>query len=115
NAGAAALAFGPDARLYAAVPGKKRIAAFDAAGKETVIAKDIAADDLAIDHGGRIYTTDSRGGRVWLIDSKGRKRVANADIAAPQAALFTPDQSLLLVSHAAPRKYVYSFRIGADG
>ena len=53
------LMFGPDGRLYACQNGRKRIVAFAADGKESVIAEGVSSNDLAINPRGEIYFTRS--------------------------------------------------------
>jgi gluconolactonase len=114
------LAFGPDGRLYAAEPSQKRIVSYEAtagsaaAGKPTVVARDIAAHDLAITSTGRIYATDSDTRQVWLIDGAHGSRVVDRGLTSPSGVQLTPDQSLLYVSDAHERM-VYAFQIQADG
>lgn len=106
-------AFGPDGRLYAAEPARKRIVSIGPDGRETVVAMGVAADDLAVTHDGRIYATEPGTRRVFRVE-KGKATVVDEGVAEPGGIALTPDQSLLLV---ADRKgpFVYSFQIQADG
>jgi sugar lactone lactonase YvrE/enterochelin esterase-like enzyme len=106
--------FGPDGRLYACQTERKRIVAYDAAGKETVVAEGLGSNDLVVGHGGDLYVTDPASKQVWLIRAGGGKRVVDTGIEEPTGVTLTPDQSLLLVADA-QGQLVYSFQIQADG
>src|SRR5438105_10826845 len=85
------LMFGPDGRLYACQNGRKRIVAFAADGKESVIADGVSSNDLAINARGEIYFTDPQNKQVWFIDAKGNKRVVHQGILFPNGVRFSPD------------------------
>jgi len=105
--------FGPDGRLYAADPAKKRVVAIGPDGRESVVVSGLAAHDLAVAHDGTVYATEASARKVWRI-AKGKAAVVDEGIAEPTGIVLTPDQSLLLV---ADRKgvFVYSFQLKADG
>lgn len=110
----AGLMFGPDGRLYGTQTATKRIVAYDAAGKESVVAEGIDGNDLALSQKGYIYVTDPGEKRVWLVRPNGEKQVADTGIANPNGVRLSPDQSLLLVSDT-KGGFVYSFVINEDG
>lgn len=113
--GASGLMFGPDGRLYAVESAKKRVAAFSTDGAETVIAEDIAGNDLAVSSRGNIYVTEPSKARVWLIDAKGSKRVVEEGwIEFANGVRLSPDESLLLVADTLGR-FVWSFQVQPDG
>lgn len=113
--GATALAFGPDGRLYAAQPGKRRIAAFDSRGLETSVASGFTPTNLVVAHNGAVYVTDARNGKVWLLNSTGKRTLIDNDFVSASGVTLTPDQSLLHVSQTQPGKFVYSYRISQTG
>ncbi len=113
--GATALAFGPDSKLYASQPVHKRIVAYDVNGKESAVASGLASNSLVVNHQGQIYANDSANKKIWLITSGGHKSSVDEGIVDETGITFTPDQSLLLVSHNAPGKFLYSFRTLPDG
>jgi sugar lactone lactonase YvrE len=82
--------------------------------KETVIARDVNSNDLAITARGEIYFTDPPGKRVWFIDAKGNKRVVHEGIQFPNGIRLTPDQAFLLVDDSANR-WVWLFQVQPDG
>jgi len=108
------LMFGPDGRLYACQNGRKRIVAWSADGKESVIADGVESNDLAINARGEIYFTDPQNKRVWFIDAKGNKRIAHEGILRPNGVRFSPDHAFLMVADTLSR-WVWSFSVAADG
>jgi sugar lactone lactonase YvrE len=108
------LMFGPDGRLYACQNGRKRIVAYDAEGKESVVADGVESNDLAITARGEIYFSDPANKRVWFIDSKGAKRIVHEGIRTPNGVVLSPDQALLMVADSSER-WVWSFQIQPNG
>jgi enterochelin esterase-like enzyme/sugar lactone lactonase YvrE len=109
-----ALACGPDGALYAADYARRRLIAYSAAGKETVVATGIAAHALVVNSKGEIYCGEPQTGKIWLINRSGRK-VVDTGMAGVSGITLTPDQSLLLVTQAAPGKFGVSYDILPDG
>jgi gluconolactonase len=85
-------------RLYARQNGRKRIVAFAADGKESVIAEGENSNDLAINPRGEIYFTDPQNKRVWFIDAKRNKRVVHEGILFPNGVRFSPEHAFLMVA-----------------
>jgi sugar lactone lactonase YvrE len=112
--GAGRLMFGSDGRLYACQTGKKRVVAYSADGKESVVADGIAAQDLAVNTKGDVYVTDPANRRVWRIDSAGKKHIVHDGIESPSGIRFSPDHSFLAVSDTSGR-WIWSFLVGPDG
>jgi enterochelin esterase-like enzyme/sugar lactone lactonase YvrE len=113
-AGANALMFGPDGRLYACQNERKRIVAYDGDGRESVVAEGLGANALVVGHTGDVYVSDTAGRRIWLIRAGGEKRVVDTGIEEGSGIILTPDQSLLLVADA-KGPFVCSFQIQPDG
>jgi len=116
--GVSSLMFGPDGRLYAAQPSRKRIVSYAPDTTETVVASGLEIRDLAITSKGRIYFTDPSARRIWLLDTDKKKRVvfqsnAQNNIAYPAALRLTPDEHLLNVTDRDSR-WVWSFEIGPN-
>ncbi|HZS05521.1 MAG TPA: alpha/beta hydrolase-fold protein [Blastocatellia bacterium] len=116
TAGAKALRFGPDGRLYAAQLARKRIVSYGPGGDEKVIAQNVEANDLVLTAKGEIYFVDTARRAVNFIDAKGHGRVVtNCDgIQLPTALTLSPDQSLLDVADGQTR-FTWNFQIAADG
>lgn len=110
-----ALAFGADGLLYVALADKKRrVVAYDAAGKETTVAEDAPLVGLARTHDGKLYGCEA-GGPVSLLDAKGKRRTAWTVSGGHHLAL-TPDQSLLLVGPGTDAgKFIHSAQVKPDG
>jgi sugar lactone lactonase YvrE/enterochelin esterase-like enzyme len=108
------LMFGPDGRLYACQNGRKRIVAWDASGKESIVAEGVNSNDLAINARGEIYFTDPQNKRIWLIDVKGNKRVVHEGILFPNGIRFSPDHAFLMVADSLSR-WIWSFSVAPDG
>jgi sugar lactone lactonase YvrE len=106
--------FGPDGRLYACQNGRKRIVAYAADGKESIIAEDVNSNDLAINSRGEIYFSDPPNQRVWFIDGHGNKRVVHQGILFPNGVRFSPDHAFLNVADTLSR-WVWSFSVLPDG
>jgi gluconolactonase len=112
--GANGLMFGPDGRLYACQNDRKRVVAYDADGKESVVAEGLGSNDLVVNHKGELYVTDPASKQVWFIGATGEKRVVDTGITEPNGVILTPDQSLLLVADT-QGQLVYSFQVQPDG
>jgi len=116
TAGATALAGGPDGRLYASQPARKRIVAYGAAGDEKVVAANVEANGIAITAKGAIYFADSLHKTIGLIDAAGKTRTvySGGEIALPSSVALSPDQAMLIVADAQAR-FAWSFQTAADG
>jgi gluconolactonase len=118
--GAMALAAGPDGRLYASQPARKRIVAFSttggAAGDEKVVAANVEASGIAITANGAIYFADADHKTVGYIDATGKTRTvySGREIALPSAVALSPDQAMLIVADAQAR-FAWSFQLAPDG
>ena len=108
------LMFGPDGRLYACQNGRKRIVAYSADGRETVIAEGVNSNDLAVGPHGDIYFTDPENKRVWFIDARRQKHVAHEGILFPNGIRLSPDHAFLMVADMLSR-WVWEFSVQPDG
>ena len=112
-------AFGTDGRLYAVATATKQILAYGADQKASVIAEDIAGNDLVMAHNGNLYVTNpgNRGdpSKLWLIRPDGTKLVVDqGGYGYANGIALSPDQSLLYVSDYGSH-WVYSYVIQPDG
>lgn len=105
---------GPDGRLYACGGGK--VVVIDLAdGKISTIAQNLKTNDIAINHRGQIYITETGKHQVTFIDSKtGQARPADVGITAPNGIGFSPDQKTLIVSDYGGLN-VFTFSVADDG
>ena len=110
------LMFGPDGRLYGCQNGKKRIVAYDSAGKETTIAEDVKSNDLVVDRARRRSTSPiPNNHQVWYIAPKGEKRVVDTRHRLSQRPDRSwPDQGTLVVADM-KGSHLWAFRVEPDG
>jgi gluconolactonase len=106
--------FGPDGRLYVGATATKQIVAYDPSGTMTVLAEDVASNDLAVNVKGDLYFTDTPGKKVWFLPKGGKPRVVDEGIENPNGVLFSPDQTLLYVSDYVGQ-LSWVFQIQPDG
>ncbi|HEY3855865.1 MAG TPA: SMP-30/gluconolactonase/LRE family protein [Verrucomicrobiae bacterium] len=119
--------FGPDGRLYGASQGaldgsrdeKKTIVAIDPESKKvSVIATDVAPNDLVVSKSGWIYFTDTGAGQVIMCPTTTQKlprpRVAAGGINQPNGIGLSPDGKFLFVSEYGGTN-VWSFMLNPDG
>lgn len=108
-------AFGPDGRLYACATATKQILVYDTDGKVSVLAEDIASNDLVVAHNGNVYVTaPGSNNTIWLIRPDGSKQQVDAGFKYANGIALSPDQSLLYVADYASH-WVYSYVIQPDG
>ena len=114
-------AFGPDGRLYAVATGTREILAYPATGgAPTVIASEIAGNDLVVAHNSNLYVTNPPAGgsnepsKIWLIKPDGRKQVVDTGLKFANGIALSPDQTLLYVADYRSH-WVYSYAIQPDG
>ena len=114
--GVKSLAVGPDGRLYASFPNRKRILSFGPQGDEKVIAQNVEADSIALTAKGVIYFADTAHRSIGLVDAGGKVRVAHQgqELARPTAVTLSPDQAMVQVADGQSR-FSWSFQIAADG
>ena len=112
-------AFGPDGRLYAVATGTKQILVYAADGTASIVASDIAGNDLVVGFSGNIYVTEplavkKEASQVWLIRPDGTKQVVDSGVRFANGIALSPDQSLLYVADYRSH-WVYSYQVQADG
>jgi len=112
-------AFGPDGRLYAVAGAAEQIVAYDADGKETVLADGFRGNDLVVLHDGGVYVTNPGWNKVdpskiYYISPKGEKKVVDTGLVFSNGVTVSPDQTLLYVADSRSH-WVFSYQIQADG
>ncbi len=124
--GASGLMFDADGNLYAALSRKQQIVKIDPKGTQTVLATDIACNDLVVVPHGIYVTTPKNMEIVYLPHTQSNtpgastaprvvsKRIGEDGIEGPNGLITTPDNEFLLVVDAKGR-YVWSYRIGPVG
>lgn len=115
NTVAMALAVGPDGRLYASLPGKRRIVSFGATD-EKAVAENVEATALAITAAGRIYYLTGFTGAIGYLDPQGLSHVAlnGGAMRSPRAIALSPDQAMMIVTDSQAR-FSWSYQIRPDG
>jgi gluconolactonase len=116
SSGAEALAVGPDGRLYAAQPSRRRIVSYGPGGEEKVAAQNIDAHNLALASNGSIYFIDPAHKTAGYVDANGQTRIVynGGEIALPTSAALSPDQAMLIVTDGQAR-FSWSFQVAPDG
>jgi sugar lactone lactonase YvrE/enterochelin esterase-like enzyme len=112
-------AFGPDGTLYAVATGTRRLLAYDPAGRESVVAENIAGNDVVAAHNGDLYVTNPGGtdpdaGKIWLIRRGQPPRAVDTGFRSVNGVTLSPDQTLLYAADYRAH-WVYSYVIQPDG
>lgn len=111
-------AFGPDGQLYANAASVKKVLAWDAEGKSTVITDAFNGNDLVVRHDGSIYATapfdTPNNSKVWFVSPKGEAKVVDQGLRFANGICLSPDQSLLYVADSRTH-WVYSYQVQPDG
>lgn len=111
--------FGPDGKRYVVATETKQVLAYDADGKESVVADGVAGNDLVVLHNGAMYVTAPNRDllqpqAVVYISPKGEKKEVDTGLQFPNGVTVSPDQSLLYVAEARSH-WVWSYQIQPDG
>ena len=117
--GIAGQAFGPDGRLYALVPGPKKIVSFDAQGAMHAVAEGIAGRGIAVTQDGTIYVSEpgehsDMPSQVWQIKPGGEKKRVDQGLPSASGIAFSPDGALFFVAENST-KWIDSFVVQPDG
>jgi sugar lactone lactonase YvrE len=102
------------------VNGERKIVAYDAEGKMTVIAEGFAGNDIVVASNGNIFVTNPPPGasndpsKIWLIKPNGEKREVDTGLRYSNGLTLSPDQTLLYVADMRSH-WVYSYQIQPDG
>jgi enterochelin esterase-like enzyme/sugar lactone lactonase YvrE len=118
----AGIAVGPGGGLFVCEPGSRRIVRLALRSdpgsdrpRQTVVAGDVVARHIIVDHAGGTYFTDDRDGNIYFVPAGGQKRVVSADVAGASAIALSPDQTLLLVTQSRLSKWGYSLQVQPGG
>ena len=110
--------FGADGKRYVCAGGTKQILAYDATGKETVVADSISGNDLVVANNGNIYVTAPDGtqkpSKLYLIRPNGEKLVVDEGLKFANGCTLSPDQTQLYVTESATH-WVWVYQVQADG
>jgi sugar lactone lactonase YvrE len=102
---ASGTSFGPDGRRYVIAAATNQVIAYDASGKESLIADSISGKDIVVAHNGNIYVTSPDGidkpSRLYLVRPDGKKEVVDEGLKFANGLCLSPDQSQLYVTESA--------------
>jgi gluconolactonase len=115
---ASGTSFGPDGRRYVIAGATNQVIAYDAGGKETIIADSISGNDIVVANNGNVYVTSPDGtekpSKLYLIRPGGQKEVVDEGLKFANGLCFTPDQKQLYVTESATH-WVWIYQIQPDG
>jgi sugar lactone lactonase YvrE/predicted alpha/beta superfamily hydrolase len=124
--GASGLMFDAAGNLYVALSRKQQIVKVDPKGIQTVLANEIACNDITVANG-RVYITEPRKNRIMMVSTEAgvsgsadisaevaAEKIDGDGIDSPNGLITTPDNRFLLVSDSRGM-YVWSYLIGDDG
>lgn len=120
NAPVSAMMFGPDGRIYAAEPSRRRVVSFAADGTgERVLVTGVDVHDIAVTSQGWIYLAEPATKRIWVIGKDGKRRIAfqasaSEPLEYPVSIRLTPDEHLMDVADRNSR-WIWSFQVAPDG
>jgi sugar lactone lactonase YvrE len=110
---ASGLMFGPEGRLYACQSATKKVVWYDRNAQRTVIADEIAGNDIMVDRKGGVYVTDMGNSQVWYVAPDGSKRVVASGF-KPNGLTLWPDGGTLVVADW-EQPHLRTFRVESDG
>ncbi len=108
------LMFAPDGRLIACANDKQQIVAYQPDGTPTVIAENVASNDVCVRADGTIYFTSPRDKQIFRIQPGGTSAEALDTIPGCNGILLSPDQAQLYVTDFGGRM-VTAYQVLADG
>jgi len=114
-------AFDAAGRLYSVSMRDARVLRYEPDGQVTVLAENIAGNDIVVAHNGNVYFTNpppdssNDASKLWLIKPDGTKQVVDSGgVRYMNGVTFSPDQSLLYVADYRSH-WVYSYVVQPDG
>ena len=112
-------AFGPDGTLYATIPGRKEIIAFDAKGVAHTVAGGLRGDRILVTSEDDIYVTETgmhsdEPGTIWRIKPDGGRKALDRGLLSPSGIAFSADHTLFLAAERAGDR-VFSFAAADNG
>lgn len=115
---ASGTSFGPDGRRYTIAGATNQVIAYDAEGKETIIADSISGNDIVVASNGNVYVTSPDGtekpSKLYLIRPGGKKEVVDEGLKFANGLVLSPDQTQLYVTESATH-WVWIYQIQPDG
>jgi len=108
------LFFAADGRLYGCQPDRRMIVAWNTEGKESVIARNLAAHELIVTAKGSLYCSVPSEQAVYFVSPDGKRQKFDPEIAAPAGFTLTPDGGTLMTTYGSS-KYLWTSRVEPDG
>ena len=103
---------------YVTAGASNQIIKYNSDNKESILAENIAGNDLIRGHNGNIYVTEPDGsanaGKVYLLRTDGKKILVDEGLKFVNGIAFTPDQSQLYIAESASH-WIWIYKINADG
>jgi enterochelin esterase family protein len=113
--GISGLKWGADGRLFACVSKEQKVVVFSKEGARTELAAEVRPNDLVVTHDGNLYFTMTPTSEIRRIDPAGKMTIVSAGVVTkPNGIALSRDQGTLAVSDHGG-KFVWTFRIEADG
>jgi gluconolactonase len=111
-------AFGPDGTLYATVPAKGEIVAFDDKGAARTVARDVRGNRILVTAAGEIIVSEpgahsDEPSKIWSIGKDGEKTLLDQGLLAASGIALCPDESLFYAAERA-RPRVSSYLVRPD-
>jgi gluconolactonase len=110
--------FATDGSRYEVAGATREILRYDAGGKVSVIADNIAGNDLLVTRSGNVYVTapdgTERPSKLYLIRPGGEKLVVDSGMRFINGLALTPDQTQLYVAESASH-WLWVFTVLPDG
>ncbi len=98
--------------------GAQQVIAYDASGKEKIIADSVNGNDVVVAYNGDVYITAPDGaekpGKIYLVHPGGKKILVDEGIKFPNGIALSPDQTQLYVTESASH-WVWVYQIQRDG
>jgi gluconolactonase len=111
-------AFSADGKRYVVANERKQILGYDAQGKETIFADNIAANDLIVTNNGNIYATAPDGSekpsKIYLLTADGKRLALDEGLKYANGLALSPDHTQLYVTESTSH-WVWVYQVQPDG
>jgi gluconolactonase len=111
-------AFSADGKRYVVANERKQILMYDAQGEETILADDIAANDLIVTNNGNIYATAPDGtekpSKIYVLTPDGKRLALDEGLKYANGLALSPDHTQLYVTESTSH-WVWVYQVQPDG
>lgn len=115
---ASANSFGADGKRYSVATATNQILSYSKDNKRSIVASDLAGNDLAVAHNGNIYLTvpdrTEKPSKIWLIRPDGSKTIVDEGLKYANGLTLSTDQTQLYVTESSSH-WVWIYQVRADG